>query len=358
MLEGRDPETGEGLSDENIRYQMVTFLIAGHKTTSGLLSFALYLLLKNPKVLEKARGIVDEVLGGERPQVEDLSKLRYVEQILQESLRLWPTAPAFALAPKEPTTLAGRYPVTPEDTLFVLTPMLHRDPAVWDEPEAFRPERFAPETAQTLPPNAWKPFGNGMRSCIGRGFALQEAQLVLSMILQRFDLTMADPGYKLEVAETLTLNLDDLVAGMNALVDNDRLSLDGIRAEIVARDRETANPFCKDAQVMGIRNARKSLGDKLVRTAKSHELLDPAHGPLIAVRLNILTRKTLGGFETDLDGRVFGQNGAIMPGLYAAGEASGFGGGGVHGYRSLEGTFLGGCLFSGRQAGRAAARAA
>lgn len=205
MLEGRDPETGEGLSDENIRHQMVTFLIAGHETTSGLLSFALYLLLQNPRVLEKARGIVDEVLGGERPQVEDLSKLRYVEQILQESLRLWPTAPAFALAPKEPTTLAGRYQVTPEDTLFVLTPMLHRDPAVWDEPEAFRPERFAPETAQTLPPNAWKPFGNGMRSCIGRGFALQEAQLVLSMILQRFDLTMADPGYKLEVAETLTL---------------------------------------------------------------------------------------------------------------------------------------------------------
>ena len=153
-------------------------------------------------------------------------------------------------------------------------------------------------------------------------------------------------------------NLEDLVAGMNALVDNDRLSLDGIRAEIVARDREMANPFCKDAQVMGIHNARKSLGDKLVRTAKSHELLDPAHGPLIAVRLNILTRKTLGGFETDLDGRVFGQNGAIMPGLYAAGEASGFGGGGVHGYRSLEGTFLGGCLFSARQAGRAAARAA
>ncbi len=153
-------------------------------------------------------------------------------------------------------------------------------------------------------------------------------------------------------------NLEDLVAGMNALAGNDRLSLNGIRAEIVARDREMANPFCKDAQVMGIHNARKSLGDKLVRTAKSHELLDPAHGPLIAVRLNILTRKTLGGFETDLDGRVFGQDGAIMPGLYAAGEASGFGGGGVHGYRSLEGTFLGGCLFSGRQAGRAAARAA
>jgi cytochrome P450/NADPH-cytochrome P450 reductase len=205
MLGGRDHETGEGLSDENIRYQMVTFLIAGHETTSGLLSFALYLLLRNPEVLRKARSLVDEVLGGERPRVEDLSKLRYVEQVLQETLRLWPTAPAFALAPKQAVELGGRYPVTPEDTLFVLIPTLHRDPKVWEEPEAFRPERFEPDVAAKLPPNAWKPFGNGMRSCIGRGFALQEAQLVLSMILQRFDLTEVDPGYRLEVAETLTL---------------------------------------------------------------------------------------------------------------------------------------------------------
>ncbi|MEH3117785.1 MAG: FAD-binding dehydrogenase [Methylorubrum populi] len=152
-------------------------------------------------------------------------------------------------------------------------------------------------------------------------------------------------------------DLEALVAGMNALAGNDRIRLDALRAEIVARDRELANVFCKDAQVMGIRNARRSLGDRLIRTAKPHALLDPTHGPLIAVRLNILTRKTLGGFETDLDGRVFGRDGAIMPGLYAAGEASGFGGGGMHGYRSLEGTFLGGCLFSGRNAGRAAAQA-
>jgi cytochrome P450/NADPH-cytochrome P450 reductase len=206
MLEGRDPETGETLSDENIRYQMVTFLIAGHETTSGLLSFALYLLMRNPEVLQRARAIVDEVLGSERPRVEDLARLRYIEQILQETLRLWPTAPAFAVAPHEPTTIAGRYQVTPEDSLLVLIPTLHRDPKVWSaDAEAFRPERFAPEAAETLPPNAWKPFGNGARSCIGRGFAMQEAQLVLSMILQRFDLTEADPSYTLEVVETLTL---------------------------------------------------------------------------------------------------------------------------------------------------------
>lgn len=152
--------------------------------------------------------------------------------------------------------------------------------------------------------------------------------------------------------------LEDLVAAMNKLAGNDLLRLDEIRMQIEARDREIANPYVKDAQVMNIHNARRYIGDKLIRTASPHRILDPAQGPLIAVKLNILTRKTLGGFETDLDSRVFGEEGRIIPGLYAVGEAAGFGGGGVHGYRSLEGTFLGGCLFSGRNAGRAAAKAA
>ncbi|QPF91450.1 FAD-binding dehydrogenase [Bradyrhizobium commune] len=151
--------------------------------------------------------------------------------------------------------------------------------------------------------------------------------------------------------------IEDLVAAMNKLAGNDLLKLDEIRMQIEARDREIANPYVKDAQVMNIHNARRYLGDRLIRTASPHRILDPAQGPLIAVKLNILTRKTLGGFETDLDSRVFGEEGSIIPGLYAVGEAAGFGGGGVHGYRSLEGTFLGGCLFSGRNAGRAAAKA-
>jgi hypothetical protein len=149
-------------------------------------------------------------------------------------------------------------------------------------------------------------------------------------------------------------NLADLVAGMNALAGEKLIELDALAHEIGARDRQIDNPFGKDAQVAAIHNARRYLGDKLTRAARPHKILDPAHGPLIAVRLNILTRKTLGGLETDLEGRVLDAKGAIMPGLYAAGEASGFGGGGMHGYRSLEGTFLGGCLFSGRVAGRAA----
>jgi uncharacterized protein len=153
-------------------------------------------------------------------------------------------------------------------------------------------------------------------------------------------------------------NLADLVAGMNALSGDNLLVLEQLKAQIEARDREISNPYVKDTQVMNIHNARKYIGDRLIRTARPHRILDPAHGPLIAVKLNILTRKTLGGFETDLDCRVFGRDGNIMPGLYAAGEAAGFGGGGMHGYRSLEGTFLGGCLFSGRNAGRAAAKAA
>jgi cytochrome P450/NADPH-cytochrome P450 reductase len=205
MLTTEDAETGEKLTDDNIRSQMMTFLIAGHETTSGLLSFAIFLLLNNPEALGKARAQVDAVLGAETPTAAHLARLKYIECVLNETLRLWPTAPAFAVTPRQPTTIGGRYDVTPGDILFVLLPMLHRDPAVWDEPEAFRPERFESENLEKLPPNAWKPFGNGRRSCIGRGFAMQEATLVLAMILQRFDLSLADPDYRLKVGETLTM---------------------------------------------------------------------------------------------------------------------------------------------------------
>jgi predicted oxidoreductase len=151
-------------------------------------------------------------------------------------------------------------------------------------------------------------------------------------------------------------NLADLVAGMNKLARGPALDLADIERQIVARDREMDNPFAKDAQVMAIANARRSKSDRLGRVAKPHKILDPAHGPLIAVRLNILSRKTLGGIETNLDSQAMGADGSPIAGLYAAGEVAGFGGGGVHGYNALEGTFLGGCIFSGRAAGRALAR--
>jgi predicted oxidoreductase len=151
-------------------------------------------------------------------------------------------------------------------------------------------------------------------------------------------------------------DLPTLVRRMNALVGGEPLlDLARVEREIVARDRALENPYGKDAQIMAIRAARDYIGDRLVRTAKPRRLLDPAVGPLIAVRLRILTRKTLGGLQTDLDSRVIGTDGKPVPGFYAAGEVAGFGGGGVHGYAALEGTFLGGCIFSGRAAGRAAA---
>ncbi len=140
---------------------------------------------------------------------------------------------------------------------------------------------------------------------------------------------------------------------MNALAGDPLLDASDVERIIAARDREVENEYSKDAQLMAIRNARRYIGDRVIRTAKPHRILDPEAGPLIAVRLRVITRKTLGGLETDLSGRVLGADGAPIRGLFAAGEASGFGGGGMHGYRALEGSFLGGCLFSGRAAGRA-----
>nr|ADI16367.1 predicted oxidoreductase [uncultured bacterium HF130_12L15] len=151
-------------------------------------------------------------------------------------------------------------------------------------------------------------------------------------------------------------DLRELVEAMNALTGEAFIDHERLRMRIEARDREIANSFSKDAQVTAIRGARSYLGDKLIRTAAPHRILDPANGPLIAVRLNILTRKTLGGIHTNLDGQVLDASGEPIDGLYAAGEVAGFGGGGYHGYNALEGTFLGGCIFSGRNAGRHAAR--
>lgn len=151
--------------------------------------------------------------------------------------------------------------------------------------------------------------------------------------------------------------LDDLIAGMQALPGGDVLDGERVRFELEARDREIANDFTKDAQIAMLRSARAFRGDRIIRTATPHRILSRDAGPLIAVKLHVLTRKSLGGIETDLSARALGADGAPVPGLYAAGEASGFGGGGMHGYRALEGTFLGGCLFSGRVAGRAAVAA-
>lgn len=211
MLNAADPVTGERLAEENIRHQMVTFLIAGHETTSGLLSFVMYELLRHPGVLAKARAQVDEVLGTADARFEHLPRLGYLDQILKETLRLWPTAPAFNVAAHQDTMIGGRYAVPAGQPILVMIPQLHRDPAAWGEDAGiFDPDRFSPDRAAAIPANAWKPFGNGQRSCIGRGFALQEAMLFLAKLLQRFDITPADPGYQLHIKHTLTMKPEGL----------------------------------------------------------------------------------------------------------------------------------------------------
>jgi cytochrome P450/NADPH-cytochrome P450 reductase len=179
MMEGTDPKTGERMSDDLIVHNLITFLIAGHETTSGLLSFAFYYLLENPRVLEKARAEVDEVIGDESLNVDHLARMPYINMILRESLRLMPTAPGFYVTPEKDEIIGGQYSVAANEPLLCFLHLVHRDPKVWgSDAEEFRPERMADEFFEALPKNAWKPFGNGMRGCIGREFAWQEAKLV------------------------------------------------------------------------------------------------------------------------------------------------------------------------------------
>lgn len=214
MLAGIDKQSGERLDDVNIRYQMNTFLIAGHETTSGMLSFAVYFLLNNPHVLQKAYEEVDRVLGRDvnaKPTAQQVNQLVYIGQILKESLRLWPTAPAFGLYPYQNETIGEKYKLKKRTFVTVLTAMLHRDKSVWGpQAEVFNPDNFAPEREAKMPPHAYKPFGNGQRACIGRQFAMTEATLVLGMILQRFKL-VDHTRYQLKIKESLTIKPEGLV---------------------------------------------------------------------------------------------------------------------------------------------------
>ena len=208
MLTGIDRQSGEKLDDRNVMAQCLTFLIAGHETTSGLLSFALYELIKNREVLARGYDEVDRVLGTDLsvlPTYAQIHQVPYVAQILDETLRLWPTAPAITRRPYENAVIGGKYHLRKDDAAVILVPMLHRDKHIWGEnPEQFDPDRFSPENRAKIPPNAYKPFGTGQRACIGRQFALQEATLVLSMLLQRFEF-VDFAAYQLETKQTLTI---------------------------------------------------------------------------------------------------------------------------------------------------------
>jgi cytochrome P450/NADPH-cytochrome P450 reductase len=225
MMTGVDRATGTQLDDVNIRYQINTFLIAGHETTSGLLSCTLYALLKHPDVLKKAYEEVDRVLGPDldaRPTYQQVTQLTYITQILKEVLRLWPPAPAYGISPLSDETIGGKYRLRKNTFITVLVLALHRDPSVWGpNPDVFDPENFSREAEAARPVNAWKPFGNGQRACIGRGFAMHEAALAIGMILQRFKLIDVN-RYQMVLKETLTIKPDGFKIKVRPRADQDR----------------------------------------------------------------------------------------------------------------------------------------
>ncbi|KAF9877148.1 cytochrome P450 [Colletotrichum karsti] len=204
MLNGRDPETGDSLSEEAIVHNIITFLVAGHETTSGLLSFAIYYLVEHPEELRKAREEVDRVIGEGPINVQHLQQLPFLDCVFRETLRLMPTAPGYYVTPFKDEIVGGQYLVRPGEALCVLLHTLHRDPDVWGpDAEEFKPDRM--RNLDDIPNHAWKPFGNGMRGCIGRVFAWQEAQLVIAMLLRNFDMKKDDPDYELKVKHLLTI---------------------------------------------------------------------------------------------------------------------------------------------------------
>jgi len=237
MMTGVDRATGEQLDDVNIRYQINTFLIAGHETTSGLLSCTIYALLKHPEVLKKAYEEVDRVLGPDtdaRPTYQQVTQLTYITQILKEALRLWPPAPAYGIAPLKDEVIGGKYKLRKNTFITVLVMALHRDPSVWGpNPDAFDPENFSREAEAARPVNAWKPFGNGQRACIGRGFAMHEAALAIGMILQRFKLIDIH-RYQMALKETLTIKPDGFRIKARPRADRDRGAFAGGTAAVAA----------------------------------------------------------------------------------------------------------------------------
>ncbi|KAF4447133.1 bifunctional P-450:NADPH-P450 reductase [Fusarium austroafricanum] len=212
MLEGVDPQTGEKLSDDNITNQLITFLIAGHETTSGTLSFAMYQLLKNPEAYSKVQKEVDEVVGRGPITVEHLTKLPYISAVLRETLRVNSPISAFGLEAIDDTFLEGKYLVKKGEVVTALLSKGHVDPVVFGhDANKFVPERMLDDEFARLNkefPNCWKPFGNGKRACIGRPFAWQESLLAMAMLFQNFNFTMTDPNYSLEIKQTLTIKPD------------------------------------------------------------------------------------------------------------------------------------------------------
>ena len=223
MLTAVDPETGERLDDLNIRYQVLTFLIAGHETTSGMLTFAFSYLLRNPAVLAQAYAEVDRVLPGDTPpDYAHVARLDVIERTLKEALRLWPTAPSFSLAPFEDEAV-GPWLFRKDRPVNIFSPGLHRNPNVWDRPDEFDIDRWLPENEAAHHPHAYKPFGNGARACIGRQFAMVEAKIAMAMLLRRFAVSDLH-SYRLTIKETLSIKPDQFFMRVRLRLPHERLT--------------------------------------------------------------------------------------------------------------------------------------
>ncbi len=297
MLEAADPHTGERLSDENIRNQVLTFLIAGHETTSGLLSFALYNLLRNPHVLAQAYAEVDRFLPGDTiPTYETIMKLDVIPRILEETLRTWSPIPAFGVMARHDTTI-GDFEVPKGRKVAVLLPPLHHHPKAWERPDEFDIDRWLPERRKEHHPAAYKPFGNGERACIGRQFALTEARLALAMLLQHFAISDRN-AYQMKIKQTLTLKPEGFSIQVRERKASERLVPQQAFEESVTRETQQESTVAVTGVALTVAygsnlGTAADIAERLAERAgragfavtltSLDDLQPPAGGPLVVV---------------------------------------------------------------------------
>ncbi|CEL60421.1 NADPH-ferrihemoprotein reductase [Rhizoctonia solani AG-1 IB] len=252
MLLGRDPQTGQGLSDENIRAQLITFLVAGHETTSGMLSFAMGHIVKHPEVYSKVRQEVDTVVGKDPIKPEHLSKLTYINAVLRETLRVTPSISEFAVTcDKDEIIGDGKYLIKAGTVVAVAAGIIGKDPAVWGEDaDRFDPDRMLDGKFEALPPKAWIPFGNGARACIGRPFAWQESLIAIASIFQKFDFVASDPAYNLQLKQTLTLKPKNFM--IRAVPRKDASSLASTTASTSVSEKALTKGTLRDGDNGGV----------------------------------------------------------------------------------------------------------
>lgn len=311
MLGTTHPSDGGTLDAENIRNQVITFLIAGHETTSGTMAFALHYLAKNPAVLHTLQREVDELWGDQpdpEPSYEDIGRLRLTRQVLDETLRLWPTAPGFGRQARADTVIGDGIPVRAGQHISVVTPMLHRDPAWGDNPDLFDPARFSPEAEAARSPHAFKPFGTGERACIGRQFALHEATMLLGMLVHRYRL-IDHADYRLRIKQTLTIKPDGLTLKLVPRTSADRARRTPTAAAEPSRDTQLPKRVLQGTELFLLHGSNygtcREFSAQLADTAgtlgcgTAIDSLDSCAGSLPTDRPVIITAASYNGQPTD-----------------------------------------------------------